>query len=69
RFLTGDDPVRLGFVKSLQHPSGNATGVYVFTSNLGPKRLGLVRDLFEKPGLIEHRAFATSASAPAQAAG
>ena len=51
-FLTGDDPVRLGFVKSLQHPSGNATGVYVFTSNLGPKRLGLVRDLFEKPGLI-----------------
>jgi putative ABC transport system substrate-binding protein len=65
-FLTGDDPVRLGFVKSLQHPSGNATGVYVFTSNLGPKRLGLVRDLFEKPGLIAFLVDSNTTSASQQ---
>jgi putative tryptophan/tyrosine transport system substrate-binding protein len=51
-FTTGDDPARLGLVKSLRHPGGNAIGVYIFTTNLGPKRLGLVRDLLAKPGLI-----------------
>src|SRR5262249_55425677 len=44
-FTSGDDPVRLGLVKSLSHPGGNATGFHIFTTQLGPKRLGLVRDL------------------------
>src|SRR5262249_31692144 len=51
-FTSGNDPVREGLVKSLSHPGGNATGVYLFTSELGPKRLGLIRELLVKPGLI-----------------
>ena len=51
-FTSGEDPVRIGLVASLNHPGGNATGVSLFTSELGPKRLGLLRELIPKPGLI-----------------
>jgi putative ABC transport system substrate-binding protein len=51
-FAVGDDPVRQGFVASLNRPGGNATGVHVFTSRLGAKRLSLLRALLPKPGLI-----------------
>ena len=51
-FGTGDDPIRLGLVASLNQPGGNATGVYVFTSRLGAKRLSLIRALLPNPGLI-----------------
>jgi putative ABC transport system substrate-binding protein len=51
-FGTGDDPIRLGLVASLNQPGGNATGVYVFTSRLGAKRLSLIRALLPDPGLI-----------------
>src|SRR5262249_22410935 len=53
-------------VKSLRHPDGNATGFYVFTSNLGPKRLGLTRDLFAKPGLIAFVVDSNNTSSPQQ---
>jgi putative tryptophan/tyrosine transport system substrate-binding protein len=51
-FTSGEDPVGIGLVASLNHPGGNATGVSLFTTELGPKRLGLLRELFPKPGLI-----------------
>src|SRR6516164_694669 len=51
-FGTGDDPIRLGLVASFNRPGGNSTGVYVFTSRLGAKRLSLIRALLPKPGVI-----------------
>ena len=51
-FAVGDDPVRQGLVASLNRPGGNATGVHVFTSRLGAKRLSLIRTLLPRPGLI-----------------
>jgi ABC-type uncharacterized transport system substrate-binding protein len=43
-FAIGGDPVRSGLVSSLNRPEANVTGVNFFTM-LGPKRLGLLREL------------------------
>jgi putative ABC transport system substrate-binding protein len=51
-FTSGEDPVSIGLVASLNHPGGNATGVSVFTTELGPKRLGILREFLTKPGVI-----------------
>src|SRR5262249_46039999 len=51
-FLSGVDPVQIGLVGSFHRPGGNATGVSVLTSELGPKRLGLLRELLPRPGTI-----------------
>jgi putative ABC transport system substrate-binding protein len=47
-FATGGDPVRLGFVASLNRRGGNTTGVSFLTSASGTKRLELLRQLVPK---------------------
>jgi putative ABC transport system substrate-binding protein len=51
-FHTGADPVRAGFVASLNRPRGNLTGVTTLSADLGPKRLGLLNELVPKGTVI-----------------
>jgi putative tryptophan/tyrosine transport system substrate-binding protein len=44
-FSTGLDPVKAGYVASLNHPGGNVTGVTFLAAELSPKRLGLLHQL------------------------
>ena len=60
-FLVGNDPVQLGLATSLSQPGGNMTGVNIFNSELGAKRLELVRDLL--PGAARIAVLANPADA------
>jgi putative ABC transport system substrate-binding protein len=44
-FVFGQDPVAMGIVPKLSRPGGNITGVTFMATELGPKRLGLLREL------------------------
>jgi putative tryptophan/tyrosine transport system substrate-binding protein len=48
-FLTGGDPVAVGFVPSLARPGGNVTGVTFMGSVIASKLISILRDLL--PGL------------------
>jgi len=65
-FTTGLDPVMDGLVASLNRPGGNATGVSVFTTELGPKRLALLRELQPKPGTIAFVVDSNNSTTPFQ---
>ena len=47
-FLGTSDPVANGMVASLAHPGGNVTGVTLMASDLWPKRLELLKEMFPK---------------------
>jgi putative tryptophan/tyrosine transport system substrate-binding protein len=44
-FLSGGDPVKIGYVTRLDRPGGNQTGVAILSNVLNAKRFGLFRDL------------------------
>ncbi|MGB6419789.1 MAG: ABC transporter substrate-binding protein, partial [Pseudolabrys sp.] len=51
-FQIGSDPVAAGLVASLARPGGNVTGVTTLNTELGPKRLELLRELIPTANII-----------------
>ena len=51
-FANGSDPVQYGLVGSLNRPGGNVTGITFINSQLGPKRIQLLRHLNPKTAVI-----------------
>jgi putative ABC transport system substrate-binding protein len=51
-FSTDGDPVRQGLVSNLNRPSGNATGITVFSASLTAKRLEVFREIVPKTKII-----------------
>jgi putative tryptophan/tyrosine transport system substrate-binding protein len=51
-FTVGSDPVPFGLVTSLSRPTGNATGVTLFSSTLMAKRLEFLREVAPSARLI-----------------
>jgi len=51
-FFYGGDPVMDGFVTSLNRPGGNVTGMTLFGSELGGKRLDLLRQMVPRAKIV-----------------
>ena len=51
-FTAAEDPVRLGLVTNLARPTDNATGVTFQFAELGPKQMGLLRELVPRAARI-----------------
>lgn len=66
-FVTGDDPVKLGLVASLNRPGGNVTGAYLENIGVGPKRLALLNEFVGKGSALAMLVNPTNPSTEAQA--
>jgi putative ABC transport system substrate-binding protein len=53
-FFSGGDPVKLGFVTSLNRPGGNITGASFLTAQVAGKRLELLRELIPTATVIDY---------------
>ena len=51
-FSVGGDPVEMGLVASLNRPGANLTGIANLNSDIGPKRLQLLRELMPNTALF-----------------
>jgi putative ABC transport system substrate-binding protein len=51
-FVTGDDPIRLGYVTNLARPESNLTGISFFNAELAAKRLALLRELVPRAARV-----------------
>jgi putative ABC transport system substrate-binding protein len=62
-FVVSGDPAKLGLAASFSRPGGNSTGLSIFTSDIGAKRLGLLRELVPqavKIGFLGNPTFPTA---------
>jgi len=67
-FATGDDPVKIGLVSSLNRPTGNVTGIFFYSgSDLESKQLELLREVVPKLTMIGLLVNPTSPTAEFQA--
>ena len=73
--VSSTDPVQSGIVDSLAHPGGNITGMSLISSDLWPKRLELIKEIFPKVSRVaifwnkSNTGMAVEAKATQQAAG
>ncbi len=51
-FTSGDDPVQLGLVSSINRPGSNVTGVHIFFTEVESKKLGLLRELVPNANVV-----------------
>jgi putative ABC transport system substrate-binding protein len=66
-FTTGDDPVEIGLVESLNRPVGNVTGVFFYSgADLESKLLELLREVVPKVAVIGMLVNPTNAAAEAE---
>src|SRR5262249_28896482 len=61
-FGVAEDPIKLGLIANLARPGGNATGINFLASEVGAKRLGLLRDL--RPKGVRFAVLINPANAP-----
>ena len=51
-FMGGADPVKGGVVASINRPGGNVTGASLLADVLGPKRMGLLREIVPQISVV-----------------